>query len=126
MSDAPILNARPGTSGTTFASFYGSKSRFGSDFFSSSGIMLVMGALQNLAVTSGKPLVSSKVRAQFRHMITVTQAKKRKTLMYVPGSITGAKMAKDIVKWNPCPGDETIQAWQERFALIQSNPIGGV
>ena len=88
--------------------------------------MLVMGALQNLAVTSGKPLVSSKVRAQFRHMITVTQAKKRKTLMYVPGSITGAKMAKDIVKWNPCPGDETIQAWQERFALIQSNPIGGV
>jgi hypothetical protein len=54
MSDAPILDAHPGTSGTTFASFYGSKSRFGSDFFSSSGTMPAPGALQNLVVTSGK------------------------------------------------------------------------
>ena len=109
-----------------FASFYGSKSRFRSDFFSSSGIMLAPGALQNLVVTSGKPLASSKVCAQFGHMITATQAKKRKTSMFVPGSVTEAKMAKDIVEWNPSPGNEAIQAWQERVALIQSNPIVGV
>ena len=120
MSDAPpILDTYPGTSGTTFASFYRSKSHFGSGFFSSSDVMSAPGALQNLVVTSGKPLVYSKVHAQFGHMITATpQAKKCKTSIFVPGSVTEAKMAKDIMEWNPSPGDETIQAWQERFALL--------
>ena len=62
MSDTIILDV-PGTSGTTFASFFGPHGRFGSDLFSSSGIVLAPGALQNLVVTSGKPLASSKVRS---------------------------------------------------------------
>ena len=72
--------------------------------------MLAPGALQNLVVTSGKPLASYKVWAQFGHMITATQAKKCETSMFVPGSVIEVKVAKDIVEWNPSPGNEPIQA----------------
>ena len=66
--------------------FSGPQGRFGSDFLSSSGIMLVPGALQNLVVTSGKPMASSKVcfqlgQKQFCKLMSFSQVAVSRRLM---------------------------------------------